>query len=291
MPTWVTCFNSVVVGRVQRRWNRSSFSWDEELAVNALQTITGPRTSGAGLVYSYAYLNHHVGAARGAFELCAHGGITAEEAVLIDFGCGPATALLALAETHYRLTTQPLRIHYVGIDLPNHPTRGIATDLFDCVRNEGLITDDSTLQFTDLGTQIDWPVASANASIFFALCFVLAHPAYMLPPLLGGRRIQRDPILDVVELIKECRKFYDQPVSLVYTNANWVPHGGVHEAWRRLLAKFDRIDEIRPRQYTYDVFSSDRINGRGNITDWRQRRFLYRSTHASAEAPCDFQVV
>lgn len=291
MPSWTTCFNSVVVGRVQSRWTRNSFSWDEELAVNALDTITGPRTPGAGLVYSYAYLNHHVGAARAAFGLCANGATSRQHAVLVDFGCGPATALLALAETHYLLTTEPLRTDYVGIDLPNHPTRGIATDLFECIRDEGLITEDSTLQFADLGSSIEWPPAGANASIFFALCFVLAHPAYAAPPLVGGRPVRRDAVMNVADLIRECREVYDRPVNLVYTNAKSVPHGGVHAAWQRLLAQFAQAPQIRPRLYHYDVFSSNRINGRGNISDWRLQRFLNPATHAGAEAPCDFKVV
>jgi hypothetical protein len=290
MPTWANCFNSVVVGRVQRRWGRNSFFWDEDLAVDAFETITGPRTIREGLVYSYAYLNHHVGAARAAFELCDDGATSAHDAVLIDFGCGPATALLALAETHYRLTAQPLRVHYVGIDLPNHPTRGIATDLFECIRDEGLITNDSTLQFSDLGAPLNLPLAAPDASIFFALCFVLAHPAYMLPSIVGGRQLRRDGVLDVLELINECRKFYDRPLNLVYTNAKWVPHG-VHAAWERLLARFGRASHIRPRQYSYDVFSSDRINGRGQISDWRLQRFLYRAAYATTEAPCDYQTL
>lgn len=106
-----------------------------------------------------------------------------------------------------------------------------------------------------------------------------------------GAAVRRDPVLDVVDVIRGCYEMYKKPIHLVYTNANYVSGRSVHAGWQRLLAQFDRAPQIRMRTYTYPVFSSDRINGRGNITDWRSRRFTYPATRAPAEMPCDCQTV
>src|ERR1700720_683179 len=101
MPSWTECFDSIVIRRVSQRWQRSRYAWDEELAFEAMSTIRGPRTRGQALVYSYSFLNHHVGAARQAFELSPNDAVERNESVLVDYGCGPATALMGLAEAHF----------------------------------------------------------------------------------------------------------------------------------------------------------------------------------------------
>src|SRR2546429_8572725 len=107
MPSWTDCFDSIVIARVNRRWGRSSRWWDEELAMPARTTIRGPTTFGQALVYSYTFLNHHVGAARVAFELGPDNSLASEECLLIDYGCGPGSALLGLAEAHFAATKAP----------------------------------------------------------------------------------------------------------------------------------------------------------------------------------------
>lgn len=290
MPSWTDCFSSVVVGRVSHRWRNSRYSWDEELGVDARSIITGARTFGEALVYSYSYLNHHTGGARAAFNLCGAAKIQQDECVLVDYGCGPATALMGLAELHFQATQDPLHVNYLGFETPDNPTLEIARELFECLKERGLLTAESACHFARFGEQPPWPPASQNATIFFALCYVLAHPYYRRPLRNVGRNPPPDPVNEVAEIIQACRAHYAREINLAYTNARWHPETYVHDAWIRLARILNLPVNIRKPTYIYDVFGSERINGKGSVLDWKNQQFRFRAGIATGEAHCDHQV-
>ena len=78
--------------RGNSRWSRNAISWDQDLAIDARQTITGPGSPAAALVYSYAYLNHHVGAISESIKLIPDTILEQDECVLIDFGLSQITS-------------------------------------------------------------------------------------------------------------------------------------------------------------------------------------------------------
>lgn len=291
MPTWTDCFDSIVIGRVKRRWERSRQSWDDDLAVAAMATIRGPRTGGEALVYCYTFLNHHAGAARQAFELCPDDSVAADECVLIDYGCGPASALMGLAEAHFIATQEPLRVHYLGIEVPGSASVEIAREMFECIKDEDLITNDSTCQFSEFGREYPWAPAAADAPVFFALSYVLAHPYYDLPVQLPGRIPPRDPVMNVHDDIIACREWYGRPVHVVYSNATFHEERPVHFAWSRLLQALHLPRNVRRRHFDFNFFGSSRINGRGNIAEWRQRQFRFPTQVANKATECDYQIV
>lgn len=291
MPSWSTCFSNVVIGRVNRRWQRSPLTWDDDLGIEALRTIEGATTPGAALVYSYAYLNHHVGAASESFKLGDSEIPAFSECVLIDYGCGPGTALMALAETQWLRNGVGVRSHYVGLDTPSCQSIPIAQEMASCIRDQGLIKPESTADFVGFGASFQLPLVPVECPVFFALCYVLAHPYYDLPLQIPGRSTRADPVEQIAAEIMRYREVYQRPIHLVYTNAKYHPNRPVHAAWARLMTRLGLRRNVRSIPYQYLVYSSNRINGTGIIADWRNAQFRYAAPGSPkhAEAHCDFQ--
>ncbi len=286
MPTWELCFDSVVIGRVNSRWSRTAPSWDQDLALDARQTITGPSSPGAALVYSYAYLNHHVGAISESVKLIPNEQLDQDECVLVDYGCGPGTALMALAENHLLRTGRPLTVHYRGVETRQSPTLALAAELFRCIQAQGLISSASTMGFSEFAAPIDFPAVQVGSPIYFSMCYVLAHPFYDLKA-----NVQQDPVRHPFNAIMGCRNHYARPIGLIYTNATFHPDRPVHAAWRRLLKLFDHDPNVRNQEYRYKVYDSRRINGTGSIQDWQQKRYSTPSTTSTTRGACDFRAV
>lgn len=298
MPTWNTCFDHVVVGRVNQIHASNPYSPPASLAGRARDLITGARTDGEALLYSYTFLNHHVGAVSNAFQLALNHLGAFEECVLIDYGCGPGAAMMALAEISYASAGSPLMVHYLGIETAANPTLPIARDLFDCIRHQGLIDTESTCTLVPFSANFapnyPWPAASAGCPVFFALCFVLAHPYYQPPPFPApGLPRRPDPIDSVHQAVQSCRDFYGQPVQLIYANAKNNPHinFGVHAGWRRLLDQFGLRPDVRLLGFDYRRYESSQINGYAGRVAWQQATYRRHGGLRPECSPCDYQIL
>lgn len=289
MPTWTTCYANVVLGRVAHRWRQSPLTWDSELAVEPLTTIRGPRTPGEALVYSYAYLHHHVGAARAAFELEPTPRPARPECTLIDYGCGPATALMAFAESAYARAQAPLKVHYLGCDTRNCQAIDIAHSLFECIRAEGLITADSTCAFAPVDQPLPYPALLPSGHVYFALCYLLAHDYFSLVPPVAGEPARPDRVRELGDAIRVCRNHYARPLHLVYVNP-W--NGPWHGGWARLTHYLQLPMNRREQAFTYPVYDSNLITGRTSLENWRAQRFNQAARLGQrGTAACDFVVM
>lgn len=273
MPSWTSCYENVVIDRVTQRWRRSQQSWDQDLSVNAFETTPGPTSPGKALVYSYAYLNHHVAAAESAFALGPPPPAAPPACVLVDYGCGPGSALMALAESHFKRTGAVLKIHYLGCDTRNCFSIDICRALFDCIQNAGLITADSTWSFAPVDSPLPLPALPAGGNVYFSLCYVLAHQCFNPPLNAPGLPRKLDLVHELGKTLQGCRVHYGIPVHVVYVN----PVGNFHAGWNRLHRYLGRVSAVQPTAFRYSVFDSDIITGKAGIAAWQAQRFTQPS--------------
>jgi hypothetical protein len=198
---------------------------------------------------------------------------------------------MGLAEAHFAITQSPLRVHYLGIEMAGSTSIAIAREMFDCIKAAGLITQDSTCEFSEFGRQHPWHAAPNDAQIFFALSYVMAHPYFNLPADVPGRPPPPDPVLDVRDEILTCREHYERSVHVVYANGVHYEGRSIHAAWDRLTQYLHVGRNVRHRQYPFDYFLSRNINGRGNIENWRRRQFRFPARVEQGKTDCDYQIL
>lgn len=176
----------------------------------------------------YAYFNQkaHVEELVCAFDQLFKGGL-AQDARVVDIGCGPFTAGLALAN----VLGHGMTYHYYGVDRSS-AMRTLGQDYSNAVRQLGEWPAHGNIEFAISVSDVGLVLKPSNAPLIFVLSYLLASRSVDCSRLVG-------------EIQHLCERSGPGPVLVLYTNSTKEGPRQAYPDFERCMldAGFERLIE------------------------------------------------
>lgn len=198
------------------------------------------------LLYSFIYARKHCRQSRDLLARCAaEAGLPAAEPTLfLDLGCGPATALMAYADTFPNVA-----IDYIAVDRAKGMT-DLAKEIFEGLVQEGVIAATSTFRSEASCRAVS---ADSGKPTVIAASFLFASSS------LPG---ERDSLCDLVTKLFQGNN--DKGIAFIYTNSN-------KEIAGREWVEFTKKMNWSPEVISLDVDGDPKMGYVGNVFSNRRK--------------------
>lgn len=190
------------------------------------------------LLYCYFNMKGHFDAATAVFGKFHREALFPpnKRTLIVDIGCGPGTACLALADIH-----RGQSFGYFGIDSAE-PMQRKARAIWQGAQDRQLVSTDSKARFFGSWSEVNVGQLKSNVSAFLLFSYFFASHS------LTGEAI--DSLIRFVCTLRDCPKI--AALTSIYINSNAPAATSKYTSFKRLLGIKSRAQELTPKS-EYEV--------------------------------------